>query len=112
MPVHLKPLPLVFQVRCLSTKISAEAHSATLARVFSGRFFARSSRDKKRAKRGCFANCWAIKGEALARHIVPMAKKMKPGISGTARPMKPKIMHKLPITPREIRAIIVRAIGC
>ena len=85
MPVHLKPLPLVFQVRCLSTKISAEAHSATLARVFSGRFFARSSRDKKRAKRGCFANCWAIKGEALARHIVPIAKKMKPGISGTTR---------------------------
>ena len=83
-----------------------------MARVFNGRSFAVSNRDKKRPKRGCFANCRAIKGEALARHIVPMAKKMKPGISGTTRPMTPKIMHKLPITPREKRAIIVRAIGC
>jgi hypothetical protein len=35
-----------------------------------------------------------------------MAKKIKPGISGTARPIKPRIMHKLPIMPREIRTII------
>ena len=90
----------------MSTKISAAAHSVTLARVLSGRSFAVSKRDKNLPNRGCFASCRAIKGEALARQIVPMAKKIKPGISGTARPIKPRIMHRLPIMPREMRTII------
>ena len=84
----------------LSTKISAEAQKMTLARSVNAIPRDSSMRCKKRPRRGCLANCRARKGDALARQMVPMAKNMKPGISGTAKPTKPSTVQMLPTTAR------------
>ena len=84
----------------LSTKISAEAQKMTLARSVNAIPRDSSMRCKKRPRRGCLANCRARKGDALARQMVPMAKNMKPGISGTAKPTKPSTIQMLPTTAR------------